>query len=101
MQFLEQVIATQTSCEACLGRVFQCHGHLSGDIVKVSTGVSHQMLKDELIISVVCFICRVLSCDFVLLRLRLSPAARHILDTHGLDPHLVKATGPRGLITKE
>ncbi|KAI7790593.1 putative pyruvate dehydrogenase protein X component [Triplophysa rosa] len=33
--------------------------------------------------------------------LRLSPAARHILDTHGLDPHLVKATGPRGLTTKE
>ncbi|XP_051545422.1 pyruvate dehydrogenase protein X component, mitochondrial isoform X3 [Myxocyprinus asiaticus] len=33
--------------------------------------------------------------------LRLSPAARHILDTHGLDPHLAKATGPRGLITKE
>ncbi|KAA0724116.1 Pyruvate dehydrogenase protein X component, mitochondrial [Triplophysa tibetana] len=36
-----------------------------------------------------------------LMPLRLSPAARHILDTHGLDPHLVKATGPRGLITKE
>ncbi|XP_043090416.1 pyruvate dehydrogenase protein X component, mitochondrial [Puntigrus tetrazona] len=34
-------------------------------------------------------------------QLRLSPAARHILDTHGLDPHLAKATGPRGLITKE
>ncbi|XP_072525985.1 pyruvate dehydrogenase protein X component, mitochondrial [Salminus brasiliensis] len=33
--------------------------------------------------------------------LRLSPAARHILDTHGLDPHLATATGPRGLITKE
>ncbi|XP_039526169.1 pyruvate dehydrogenase protein X component, mitochondrial isoform X1 [Pimephales promelas] len=37
----------------------------------------------------------------VLRQLRLSPAARHILDTHGLDPHLAKATGPRGLITKE
>lgn len=36
-----------------------------------------------------------------LTQLRLSPAARHILNTHGLDPHLVKATGPRGLITKE
>ncbi|XP_016350818.1 pyruvate dehydrogenase protein X component, mitochondrial isoform X1 [Sinocyclocheilus anshuiensis] len=34
-------------------------------------------------------------------QLRLSPAARHILDTHGLDAHLAKATGPRGLITKE
>ncbi|KAF4095450.1 hypothetical protein G5714_024528 [Onychostoma macrolepis] len=34
-------------------------------------------------------------------QLRLSPAARHILNTHGLDPHLAKATGPRGLITKE
>uniref|UniRef100_A0A3P8WAA1 Dihydrolipoamide acetyltransferase component of pyruvate dehydrogenase complex n=1 Tax=Cynoglossus semilaevis TaxID=244447 RepID=A0A3P8WAA1_CYNSE len=33
--------------------------------------------------------------------LRLSPAARHILDTHGLDPKLVTATGPKGLITKE
>ncbi|KAG7473826.1 hypothetical protein MATL_G00099960 [Megalops atlanticus] len=33
--------------------------------------------------------------------LRLSPAARHILDTHGLDPHLATPTGPRGLITKE
>ncbi|XP_073328921.1 pyruvate dehydrogenase protein X component, mitochondrial [Pagrus major] len=33
--------------------------------------------------------------------LRLSPAARHILDTHGLDPELATATGPRGLITKE
>ncbi|XP_019935013.2 pyruvate dehydrogenase protein X component, mitochondrial isoform X1 [Paralichthys olivaceus] len=33
--------------------------------------------------------------------LRLSPAARHILDTHGLDPKLATATGPRGLITKE
>ncbi|XP_067292200.1 pyruvate dehydrogenase protein X component, mitochondrial isoform X2 [Pseudorasbora parva] len=34
-------------------------------------------------------------------QLRLSPAARHILDTHGLDPRQAKATGPRGLITKE
>lgn len=34
-------------------------------------------------------------------RLRLSPAARHILDTHGLEPKLATATGPRGLITKE
>ncbi|XP_062317972.1 pyruvate dehydrogenase protein X component-like [Osmerus eperlanus] len=33
--------------------------------------------------------------------LRLSPAARHILDTHGLDPLLATRTGPRGLITKE
>ncbi|KAF4081268.1 hypothetical protein AMELA_G00159490 [Ameiurus melas] len=33
--------------------------------------------------------------------LRLSPAARHILGTHGLDPHLATATGPRGLINKE
>ncbi|KAJ8249063.1 hypothetical protein GJAV_G00230780 [Gymnothorax javanicus] len=33
--------------------------------------------------------------------LRLSPAARHILDTHGLDPNLATPTGPRGLITKE
>ncbi|KAK5867644.1 hypothetical protein PBY51_012114 [Eleginops maclovinus] len=33
--------------------------------------------------------------------LRLSPAARHILDTHGLDPKLATATGLRGLITKE
>ncbi|KAM3869750.1 pyruvate dehydrogenase protein X component, mitochondrial [Diretmus argenteus] len=33
--------------------------------------------------------------------LRLSPAARHILNTHGLDPKLASATGPRGLITKE
>ncbi|XP_042268426.1 pyruvate dehydrogenase protein X component, mitochondrial [Thunnus thynnus] len=33
--------------------------------------------------------------------LRLSPAARHILDTHGLDPKLATPTGPRGLITKE
>ncbi|KAM6960980.1 pyruvate dehydrogenase protein X component, mitochondrial [Aplochiton taeniatus] len=33
--------------------------------------------------------------------LRLSPAARHILDTHGLDHHLATPTGPRGLVTKE
>nr|XP_055049485.1 pyruvate dehydrogenase protein X component-like [Misgurnus anguillicaudatus] len=33
--------------------------------------------------------------------LRLSPAARHILDTHGLDADLVTPTGPRGLVTKE
>ncbi|XP_027128666.1 pyruvate dehydrogenase protein X component, mitochondrial [Larimichthys crocea] len=33
--------------------------------------------------------------------LRLSPAARHILDTHGIDPKLAIPTGPRGLITKE
>ncbi|XP_062403442.1 pyruvate dehydrogenase protein X component, mitochondrial [Sardina pilchardus] len=33
--------------------------------------------------------------------LRLSPAARHILDTHGLDPKLATPTGIRGLITKE
>uniref|UniRef100_A0A674NM64 Dihydrolipoamide acetyltransferase component of pyruvate dehydrogenase complex n=2 Tax=Takifugu rubripes TaxID=31033 RepID=A0A674NM64_TAKRU len=33
--------------------------------------------------------------------LRLSPAARHILETHGLDPKLATPTGPRGLITKE
>ncbi|KAJ8003025.1 hypothetical protein DPEC_G00165080 [Dallia pectoralis] len=33
--------------------------------------------------------------------LRLSPAARHILDTHGLDPKLAKPTGHKGIITKE
>ncbi|KAM6937483.1 pyruvate dehydrogenase protein X component, mitochondrial [Xenentodon cancila] len=33
--------------------------------------------------------------------LRLSPAARHILDTHGIDPKLATPSGPRGLITKE
>ncbi|XP_047202338.1 pyruvate dehydrogenase protein X component, mitochondrial [Girardinichthys multiradiatus] len=33
--------------------------------------------------------------------LRLSPAARHILGTHGIDPKLATPTGPRGLITKE
>ncbi|XP_041132668.1 pyruvate dehydrogenase protein X component, mitochondrial-like [Polyodon spathula] len=34
-------------------------------------------------------------------QLRLSPAAQHILDTHGLDPGQAKPSGPRGLITKE
>lgn len=34
-------------------------------------------------------------------RLRLSPAARHILETHGIDPKLATATGPRGIVTKE
>ncbi|XP_068460028.1 pyruvate dehydrogenase protein X component, mitochondrial [Clinocottus analis] len=33
--------------------------------------------------------------------LRLSPAARNILDSHGVDPKLAIPTGPRGLITKE
>ncbi|KAM8891354.1 pyruvate dehydrogenase protein X component, mitochondrial [Spinachia spinachia] len=33
--------------------------------------------------------------------LRLSPAARHILDTHGVDAQLATPTGRRGLITKE
>ncbi|KAL6106994.1 pdhx [Pungitius sinensis] len=33
--------------------------------------------------------------------LRLSPAARHILDTHGVDAKLATPTGRRGLITKE
>ncbi|XP_061533585.1 pyruvate dehydrogenase protein X component, mitochondrial isoform X1 [Phycodurus eques] len=33
--------------------------------------------------------------------LRLSPAARRILDTHGIDPKLATPSGPRGLITKE
>ncbi|TRY85841.1 hypothetical protein DNTS_011873 [Danionella cerebrum] len=37
----------------------------------------------------------------VLKPLRLSPAARHILDTHGLDPRLATPTGPKGVITKE
>ncbi|XP_018412967.1 PREDICTED: pyruvate dehydrogenase protein X component, mitochondrial [Nanorana parkeri] len=32
---------------------------------------------------------------------RISPAARHILDTHGLDPKSVVPSGPRGIITKE
>ncbi|MBN3300861.1 ODPX protein, partial [Amia calva] len=32
---------------------------------------------------------------------RLSPAARHILSTHGLDPRQATASGPRSIITKE
>uniref|UniRef100_A0A7N6AVQ7 Dihydrolipoamide acetyltransferase component of pyruvate dehydrogenase complex n=1 Tax=Anabas testudineus TaxID=64144 RepID=A0A7N6AVQ7_ANATE len=40
-------------------------------------------------------------CSLYKQRLRLSPAARHILDTHGIDPKLATPTGPRGLITKE
>lgn len=32
---------------------------------------------------------------------RISPAARHILDTHGVDPKSVVPSGPRGIITKE
>lgn len=50
----------------------------------------------------------ILSCLYInyvlvclILRLRLSPAARQILSTHGLDPHLAVGTGLRGLITKE
>nr|XP_033784084.1 pyruvate dehydrogenase protein X component, mitochondrial [Geotrypetes seraphini] len=35
------------------------------------------------------------------LGVRLSPAARHILDTHGLEPSGINPTGPRGIITKE
>ncbi|XP_069821263.1 pyruvate dehydrogenase protein X component, mitochondrial isoform X2 [Dendropsophus ebraccatus] len=35
------------------------------------------------------------------LGVRISPAARHILDTHGVDPKIVVASGPRGIITKE
>ncbi|XP_056383836.1 pyruvate dehydrogenase protein X component, mitochondrial [Hyla sarda] len=35
------------------------------------------------------------------LGIRLSPAARHILDTNGIDPTLVVASGPRGIVTKE
>ncbi|KAJ1182284.1 hypothetical protein NDU88_007477 [Pleurodeles waltl] len=35
------------------------------------------------------------------LGVRLSPAARHILDTHGIDWSSVVPTGPRGIITKE
>ncbi|XP_034032733.1 pyruvate dehydrogenase protein X component, mitochondrial isoform X2 [Thalassophryne amazonica] len=35
------------------------------------------------------------------LLVRMSPAARHILDTRGVDPKLATPTGPRGLITKE
>ncbi|KAM4720740.1 pyruvate dehydrogenase protein X component, mitochondrial [Rhinophrynus dorsalis] len=33
--------------------------------------------------------------------IRMSPAARHILDTNGLDPSAIVPTGPRGIITKE
>ncbi|XP_010136518.1 PREDICTED: pyruvate dehydrogenase protein X component-like, partial [Buceros rhinoceros silvestris] len=32
---------------------------------------------------------------------RLSPAARNILETHGLDPSNVTPSGPRGIFTKE
>ncbi|KAM3918170.1 pyruvate dehydrogenase protein X component, mitochondrial [Leptodactylus fuscus] len=35
------------------------------------------------------------------LGVRISPAARHILDTHGIDPKIVAPSGPRGIITKE
>lgn len=35
------------------------------------------------------------------LGVRVSPAARHILDTHGIDPKTVVPSGPRGIITKE
>ncbi|XP_035183394.1 pyruvate dehydrogenase protein X component, mitochondrial [Oxyura jamaicensis] len=35
------------------------------------------------------------------LQVRLSPAARHILETHGLDPSNVTPSGPRGIFTKE
>ncbi|NXY17725.1 ODPX protein, partial [Atrichornis clamosus] len=35
------------------------------------------------------------------LQVRLSPAARNILETHGLDPSNVAPTGPRGIFTKE
>lgn len=35
------------------------------------------------------------------LGVRLSPAARHILDTHGINWSSVVPTGPRGIITKE
>ncbi|KAM9381329.1 pyruvate dehydrogenase protein X component, mitochondrial [Phaethornis superciliosus] len=34
-------------------------------------------------------------------QIRLSPAARNILETHGLDPSNVTPTGPRGIFTKE
>ncbi|XP_048448585.1 pyruvate dehydrogenase protein X component, partial [Rhincodon typus] len=32
---------------------------------------------------------------------RLSPAARQIVETHGLDPSSAAPTGPRGIFTKE
>ncbi|XP_014347495.1 pyruvate dehydrogenase protein X component, mitochondrial isoform X2 [Latimeria chalumnae] len=35
------------------------------------------------------------------LQIRLSPAARYILETHGLDPSQITPSGPRGIITKE
>ncbi|KAM6130805.1 pyruvate dehydrogenase protein X component, mitochondrial [Pterocles gutturalis] len=35
------------------------------------------------------------------LQVRLSPAARNILETHGLDPSNVTPSGPRGIFTKE
>ncbi|KAF4790210.1 Pyruvate dehydrogenase protein X component [Turdus rufiventris] len=35
------------------------------------------------------------------LQVRLSPAARYILETHGLDPSNATPTGPRGIFTKE
>ncbi|OXB63223.1 hypothetical protein ASZ78_006512 [Callipepla squamata] len=35
------------------------------------------------------------------LQLRLSPAARNIVETHGLDPSSVIPSGPRGIFTKE
>uniref|UniRef100_A0A803W468 Dihydrolipoamide acetyltransferase component of pyruvate dehydrogenase complex n=1 Tax=Ficedula albicollis TaxID=59894 RepID=A0A803W468_FICAL len=35
------------------------------------------------------------------MQVRLSPAARNILETHGLDPSNVTPTGPRGIFTKE
>ncbi|NXU56918.1 ODPX protein, partial [Turnix velox] len=35
------------------------------------------------------------------LQVRLSPAARNILETYGLDPSNVTPTGPRGIFTKE
>ncbi|XP_015719071.1 pyruvate dehydrogenase protein X component, mitochondrial isoform X2 [Coturnix japonica] len=37
----------------------------------------------------------------VKLPLRLSPAARNIVETHGLDPSSVTPSGPRGIFTKE
>ncbi|XP_067413649.1 pyruvate dehydrogenase protein X component, mitochondrial [Emydura macquarii macquarii] len=35
------------------------------------------------------------------LPVRLSPAARYILETHGLDPSNITPSGPRGILTKE
>ncbi|XP_053576502.1 pyruvate dehydrogenase protein X component, mitochondrial [Bombina bombina] len=34
-------------------------------------------------------------------RIRLSPAARRILETNGLDPNIIAPSGPHGIITKE